>query len=97
MKSIKVRNREHLGKFQAKSDKGIFLDYSLNSRAYRIYNLHTKTIMESINVVVDDIAKISSEYEAVCFTDEVESQLQNTIVHLLLQQRKNQKIGRAHV
>ena len=36
--------------------------------------------MESINVVVDDIAKISSEYEAVCFTDEVESQLQNTIV-----------------
>ena len=37
-----LNDREHLGKFQAKRDKGIFLGYSLNSRAYRIFNLHTK-------------------------------------------------------
>ena len=36
--------------------------------------------MESINMVVDDIADISSENEAICLTDEAESQLQNTTV-----------------
>ncbi|XP_024171720.1 uncharacterized protein LOC112177689 [Rosa chinensis] len=32
------RDREYLGKFDARSDKGIFLGYSLDSRAYRVYN-----------------------------------------------------------
>ena len=56
-----LNNREQLGKFQPKSDKGVFLGYSLNSRAYRVYNLRTKTIMESINVVIDDFNDVSSE------------------------------------
>ena len=51
-----LNDREQLGKFQAKIDKGVFLGYSINSRAYRVFNLRTKTIMESINVVVDDFA-----------------------------------------
>ena len=29
--------------------------YSTNSRAYRVYNKHTQMVMESINVVIDDI------------------------------------------
>ena len=49
-----LNDRENLGKFDAKSDKGIFLGYSTNSRAYRVYNRHTKMVMESINVVIDD-------------------------------------------
>ena len=53
-----LNDREQLGKFQPKSDKSIFLSYSLNSRAYRVYNLHTQTIMESINVVIDDFNDI---------------------------------------
>ena len=44
-----LTDQEQLGKFQAKSDKCVFRGYSPNSRAYRIYNLRTKTIMESIN------------------------------------------------
>ena len=36
-----------------KSDAGIFLGYSTNSRAYRVFNSRTRTVMESINVVVD--------------------------------------------
>ena len=69
-----LNDREHLGKFQAKSDKGIFFGYSLNCRAYRIFNLRTKTIMESVNVVIDDLTDVagpSSEEEAVDLTDEV--------------------------
>jgi hypothetical protein len=49
-----LRDRENLGKFDPKSDKGIFLGYSSNSRAYRVFNKRTETVMESINVVVDD-------------------------------------------
>ena len=70
-----LNDRKHLGKFQAKSDKGIFLGYSLNSRAYRIFNLRTKTIMESVNVVIDNLTDItgpSSEKDAINLTDEVE-------------------------
>uniref|UniRef100_UPI0016465E74 hypothetical protein n=1 Tax=Cobetia crustatorum TaxID=553385 RepID=UPI0016465E74 len=49
-----LRDREHLGKFDTKSDEGIFLGYSLNSRAYRVLNKRTGVIQESINVVIDD-------------------------------------------
>ena len=49
-----LNDRENLGKFDAKSDEGIFLGYFINSRAYRVYNKCTKTVMESINVVIDD-------------------------------------------
>ena len=37
-----------------KSEEGIFLGYSVSSRAYRVYNTRTKVMMESVNVVVDD-------------------------------------------
>ena len=49
-----LNDRENLGKFDAKSDEGIFLGYSVNSQAYRVYNKRTKTVMELINVVIDD-------------------------------------------
>ena len=49
-----LNDRENLGKFDAKNDEGIFLGYSTNSRAYRVYSKCTKTMMESINVVIDD-------------------------------------------
>ncbi|MCI25305.1 gag-pol polyprotein, partial [Trifolium medium] len=39
-----------------KSDEGLFMGYSQNSRAYRVFNSRTKTMMESINVVIDDSA-----------------------------------------
>ena len=57
-----LRNRENLEKFDAKSDKGYFLRYSSTSRAYRMYNLKTKTVMESSNVVIND--EICSETQS---------------------------------
>ncbi|KAK9930160.1 hypothetical protein M0R45_027212 [Rubus argutus] len=48
------KDREHLAKFDSRSDKGIFLGYSLNSRAYRVYNKRTMSVMESYNVSIDD-------------------------------------------
>jgi hypothetical protein len=49
-----LHDRENLGKFDPKSDEGIFLGYSTNSRAYRVFNKRTETVMESINVIIDD-------------------------------------------
>ncbi|CAL8083514.1 unnamed protein product [Prunus armeniaca] len=51
-----LRDREHLAKFDSKCDKGIFLAYSTSSRAYKVYNCRTITIIESINVNIDDFA-----------------------------------------
>ncbi|XP_022841840.1 uncharacterized protein LOC111365516 [Olea europaea var. sylvestris] len=49
-----MRDRENLGKFDSKSDDGIFLGYSKNSRVHRVYNLRTQSVLESVNVVIDD-------------------------------------------
>ncbi|KAI4295042.1 hypothetical protein MLD38_040690 [Melastoma candidum] len=46
------------GKFEAKTDEGIFLGYSLSSKAYRVLNKRTSTIEESINVKINDIPTI---------------------------------------
>ncbi|GAU40502.1 hypothetical protein TSUD_189840 [Trifolium subterraneum] len=42
------------GKFDSKSDKGIFLGYSLTSKAYRVNNLRTQTLEESMHVKFDE-------------------------------------------
>ncbi|KAI3684879.1 hypothetical protein L6452_34106 [Arctium lappa] len=49
-----LNDREQLGKFDPKADEGIFVGYSLFSKAYRVYNLRRKCIDESINVKFDD-------------------------------------------
>lgn len=49
-----LANREQRRKMDPKSDKGIFLGYSTNNRAYRVLNSRTKVMIEYINIVVDD-------------------------------------------
>ncbi len=41
-----------------KSDAGIFLGYFTNSRVYRVFNFRIRTVMEFINVVVDDLISV---------------------------------------
>ena len=45
--------KDNLGKFDAKSDEGIFLGYSLNSKDFRIYNKRTMNIEQWIHVSFD--------------------------------------------
>ncbi|XP_075507462.1 uncharacterized protein LOC142544285 [Primulina tabacum] len=54
-----LNDRDHLAKFYSKNDKCLFLGYSTNSHAYRVFNLRTRTTMESINVVFDDLADLT--------------------------------------
>lgn len=47
-------DKDNLGKLDEKSDEGIFLGYSLSSKAYRIYNKRTLVIEESMHVSFDE-------------------------------------------
>ncbi|GJS65737.1 putative ribonuclease H-like domain-containing protein [Tanacetum coccineum] len=41
---------DHLGKFDGKSDDGFFVGYSLNSKAFKVYNIRTKKVEENLHV-----------------------------------------------
>ncbi|XP_023634325.1 uncharacterized protein LOC111829467 [Capsella rubella] len=45
---------DQLGKFDSRSDEGMFLGYSGNSTAYRVYNKRSRMVQETVNVVFDD-------------------------------------------
>jgi len=45
---------EQLSKFDLKADEGIFVGYPLSTKAFRVYNLRIRVVMESINVSFDD-------------------------------------------
>nr|GEU64524.1 hypothetical protein [Tanacetum cinerariifolium] len=52
---------DDVGKLKAKGDIGVFLGYSKESAAFRIYNKRTRKIHESVNVNFDEILKIASK------------------------------------
>nr|GFB28532.1 hypothetical protein [Tanacetum cinerariifolium] len=66
-------DREDIGKLGAKGDIGFFIGYSADSCAYRIYNLRTKKIIETMNVSFDELSAMafeqrSSKPELQCMT-----------------------------
>nr|GEW19497.1 retrovirus-related Pol polyprotein from transposon TNT 1-94 [Tanacetum cinerariifolium] len=48
-------DHEDIGKLGEKGDIGFFIRYSTNSVAYRVYNWRTKKIMETMNVMLDEL------------------------------------------
>ncbi|KAK2417316.1 putative mitochondrial protein [Trifolium repens] len=56
-----LADREPRRKLDPKSEKGLFLGYSTNSRAYRVYNTKAQVVMESVNVVVKDSPEKENE------------------------------------
>ncbi|GJS76246.1 ribonuclease H-like domain-containing protein [Tanacetum coccineum] len=41
---------DHLGKFDGKSDEGFLVGYSIQSKAFRVYNLETKRVEENLHI-----------------------------------------------
>nr|GEV13605.1 hypothetical protein [Tanacetum cinerariifolium] len=50
-----------VGKLKAKGDIGVFVGYSKESTAFRIYNKRTRKIHESVNVNFDEILEMASK------------------------------------
>ena len=56
-----LKDRENVGKFDSRSDEGIFLGYSSTSKAYKVYNKRTMKVMVTVNVVIDESSDSSSK------------------------------------
>nr|GEY40007.1 hypothetical protein [Tanacetum cinerariifolium] len=56
-----LNNYEDVGKLKAKWDIRVFVGYSKESAAFRIYNKQTCKIHESVNVNFDEISEIASK------------------------------------
>ncbi|GJT69622.1 putative ribonuclease H-like domain-containing protein [Tanacetum coccineum] len=41
---------DHLGKFNGKADEGFFVGYSLNSKAFRVFNSRTRIVEENLHI-----------------------------------------------
>ncbi|KAK8921903.1 hypothetical protein KSP39_PZI020234 [Platanthera zijinensis] len=54
-------DKSYLTKFAVKSQDEIFVGYSINSKAYRVYNLISQVVEESVHVVFDETRLINSE------------------------------------
>nr|GFB19741.1 retrovirus-related Pol polyprotein from transposon TNT 1-94 [Tanacetum cinerariifolium] len=54
-----VKDGENLDKMKEKGDECIFVGYSTQSRAYRVFNKRTRVIMESIHVNFDELPQMA--------------------------------------
>ncbi|GJR30179.1 retrovirus-related pol polyprotein from transposon TNT 1-94 [Tanacetum coccineum] len=57
-----VRDGENLDKMKEKGDACIFVGYSTQSRAYRVYNKRTRVIVETIHVNFDELPQMASDH-----------------------------------
>nr|GEX78404.1 ribonuclease H-like domain-containing protein [Tanacetum cinerariifolium] len=46
---------DHLGKFDGKADEGFFIRYSLNSKAFRVFNSKTRIVEENLHIRFSEI------------------------------------------
>ena len=56
-----LKDRENVDKFDSPSNERIFLGYSSTSKAYQVYNRRNKKVMETVNVVIDEVSDSGSE------------------------------------
>ena len=56
-----LNDRKNVGKFDSRSEEGIFLRYSSTSKAYRVYNKRTNKVMETVDVVIGESSKSGFE------------------------------------
>nr|GEY87275.1 hypothetical protein [Tanacetum cinerariifolium]GEY88281.1 hypothetical protein [Tanacetum cinerariifolium] len=45
-----INTLDHIGKFDGKSNERFFFGYSLNSKAFRVYNIRTRKVEENLNI-----------------------------------------------
>ncbi|GKD98756.1 integrase, catalytic region, zinc finger, CCHC-type containing protein, partial [Tanacetum coccineum] len=69
-----IGDGENLDKMKEKSDACIFVGYSTQSRAYRVYNKRTRVIVETFHVNVDGLLHMASDHvtETITTSNEME-------------------------
>nr|GFA50968.1 retrovirus-related Pol polyprotein from transposon TNT 1-94 [Tanacetum cinerariifolium] len=59
-----VRDGENLDKMKEKGDACIFVGYSTQSKAYKVFNKRTRMIMESIHVNFDELPHMANAFKS---------------------------------
>ncbi|GKF62682.1 retrovirus-related pol polyprotein from transposon TNT 1-94 [Tanacetum coccineum] len=59
-----TNDSKNLGKLQPKVDIGIFIGYAPTKKAFRIYNRHTRRIIETIYVDFDKLTAMASKHSS---------------------------------
>nr|GFC58738.1 hypothetical protein [Tanacetum cinerariifolium] len=72
-----VRDGENLDKMNEKGDECIFVGYSTQSRAYRVFNKKTRVIMEFIHVNFDELPQMASDQISSDLTPECQTMVLN--------------------
>src|SRR5271156_6669889 len=77
-----IKRDDGFGKFDARSDEGIFLGYSTKSKAYRCFNLRLKKIIESTHVKIDENFMVQERYYeyAPMIEDETRPSSKDTVI-----------------
>nr|GEZ05413.1 ribonuclease H-like domain-containing protein [Tanacetum cinerariifolium] len=57
-----LRDGENLDKIKEKGDACIFVGYSTQSKAYRVFNKRTRVLVETIHVNFDELPQIASDH-----------------------------------
>ncbi|GKD00207.1 retrovirus-related pol polyprotein from transposon TNT 1-94 [Tanacetum coccineum] len=73
-----IRDGENLDKMKEKGDACIFVGYSTQSRAYRVFNKRTRIIVETIHVNFDELPHMASDHVS---SDPVPQCLTTTLEH----------------
>nr|GFC91859.1 ribonuclease H-like domain-containing protein [Tanacetum cinerariifolium] len=70
---------DHLGKFNGKANEGFFVRYSLNSKAFRVFNSRTSIVEENFHIS-DDGKKVDEDprKESECKDQEKEDNVNST-------------------
>nr|GEW23258.1 hypothetical protein [Tanacetum cinerariifolium] len=59
-----LKDGENLDKIKEKGDACIFVRYSTQSRAYRVFNKRTRVIVETIHVNFDELPQMPSDHDS---------------------------------
>ena len=81
-----LNTKDQLDKFDSKSDEGIFVGYSLRSKAYRVFNKRTSVIEESLNVTFDETL---SKNPVISLDDEIIDPLVDEIEEISIKENGN--------
>ena len=77
-----IKRDDDICKFDARSNDGIFLCYSLKRKAHKCYTLRTKTIMERENVSIDQKFRIQERIIYYNIDDDIVTKPRNDEVFL---------------
>ena len=80
--------KETLGKFDAKSNEGIFFGYSSISKAYRVFNKRLEKVEESIHVIFDETNRYVSSVD----DDDVILGIEDKIKDLSINDKKTEPV-----